>query len=316
MSRIFEALQRSETERADFGFPEPPSVTADLLKEAGRQTVQFADCPTIRVTVAPDSRLVSLVEKEGLGAEKFRFLGVRLRQMQQSRPLKKLLITSTLSEEGKSMVSANLAATLARRKQQRVLLLEGDLRRPVQSTLFGAGRLAGLSEWLQSGSQAAGNIYFLEGPGFWLMPAGKPPENPLELMQSGKLTELLEQVAPWFDWVLIDSPPILPLADTSVWDRCADGVLLVVREGRTEKRQLERGLAALAPSRLLGVVVNNCTNSDHEDYYSRYNPGAVEGVEPPKNGQPENKSQQQPKEQKPKQRKPEQQKPEQQKQNP
>jgi len=310
MSRIFEALQRSESERADFGFPEPASVAADLLREGEKQNTQFADCPSLRITLAPDSRLVSLEEKEGLGAEKFRFLSVRLRQMQQARPLKKLLITSTLSEEGKSMVSANLAATLARRKQQRVLLLEGDLRRPVQAGMFGIGRVPGLSEWLQSGSPAAGNIYFLEGPGFWLMPAGKPPENPLELMQSGKLSELLDQVTAWFDWVLIDSPPILPLADTSVWDRCADGVLLVVREGRTEKRQLERGLATLAPSRVLGVVVNNCTNTDHEDYYARYNPGAVEPVNPPKNESVEAKKQQQAKEQKQQQqRKQEQQKP-------
>jgi capsular exopolysaccharide synthesis family protein len=204
-----------------------------------------------------------------------------MRQMQQTRPIKKVLITSTLSEEGKSMVSANLAATLARRKQQKVLLLEGDLRRPVQSAMFGTGPLAGLSEWLQSGGHAVSNIYFLDGPGFWLMPAGKPPENPLELMQSGKLTDLMEQVSPWFDWILIDSPPLLPLADASVWDRCADGLLMVVREGRTEKRQLERSLATIEQSRLLGIVINNCSNSDHEDYYARYNSVVMT---PPKGG--------------------------------
>jgi capsular exopolysaccharide synthesis family protein len=280
MSRIFEALQRSESERADFSFPEPPSVAADLLQET-EQAAKAGDFPTIGAVLPPHSRLVCLTEKESLGAEKFRFLGVRLRQIQQARAIKKVLITSTLPEEGKSLASGNLAITLARRKQQRVLLLEGDLRRPVQAAQFGAGHLPGLSEWLQSGSQAVGNIYFLDGPGFWLMPAGKPPENPLELMQSGKLAELVEQVGAWFDWVLIDSPPILPLADTSVWSRFADGVLLVVREGRTEKRQLQRALATLDHSRMLGVVVNNCTNTDHEDYYARYNSGALV---PPQDG--------------------------------
>jgi capsular exopolysaccharide synthesis family protein len=278
MSRIFEALQRSELERADFSFPEPPALAAELLQEAEaeKENAKFGDFPSLRVAIPADSRLVSLTEKEGLGAEKFRFLGVRLRQIQQARQIKKVLITSTLPEEGKSLVSGNLAITLARRKQQKVLLLEGDLRRPVQSALFGLGHLPGISEWLQSGSQAVNNIYFLEGPGFWMMPAGTPPENPLELMQSGKLAALIEQVGSGFDWVLIDSPPILPLADTSVWARFADGVLLVVREGRTEKPMLQRCLATLDPSRLLGVVVNNCSNTDHEDYYARYNPGAIE----------------------------------------
>ena len=285
MSRIFEALQRSESERMEFAFPEPPSVA--MLDEAQKATapaeirevkpdVQLADFPSVQVAPTPDSRLVALTDKESLGAEKFRFLGVRLRQLQQERPLKKLLITSTISEEGKTTVTANLAATLARRKQQKVLLLEGDLRRPTQAQLFGGTRPAGLSEWLQSGTRTVSNIYHLDGPGFWLMPAGHPPDNPLELMQSGKLADLLDQLVQWFDWVVIDSPPVLPLADTSVWARFSDGILLVVRAGRTERQSLQRGLGAIDQSRLLGLVVNNCTEHDEKDYYSRYSPSAIE----------------------------------------
>src|SRR5207302_2783761 len=159
------------------------------------------------------------------GAEKFRFLGVRLRQLQQVRELKTVLITSTIPEEGKSMVSGNLAVTLAQRKQQKVLLLEGDLRRPVLTARFGLQGLRGLSEWLESDTSQTANIHYLEGPGFWFLPSGKPPANPLELMQSGRLSGLLQQLAAWFDWILIDSPPVLPLADTSVWARLSDGVL-------------------------------------------------------------------------------------------
>lgn len=274
MSRIFEALQRSESERAGFAFPEPPIVAAESQEAPEREMHQLGEFPTIAVNLVPSSRLVSLTDKDGRGAEQFRFLGVRLRQLQQNRQLKKLLITSTLPEEGKSTVSANLAATLARRRQQKVLLLEGDLRRPVQTQLFGGAKLPGLSEWLQAGKPSVTNVYFLQGPGFWLMPAGHPPENPLELMQSGKLSELLDQLAGWFDWVVIDSPPLLPLADTSVWSRVADGVLMVVREGVSEKRQLQRGLEVIDPSRLLGVVINSCSNTAHQDYYSRYSPAA------------------------------------------
>jgi capsular exopolysaccharide synthesis family protein len=225
--------------------------------------------PTLKVSVSPSSRLIIFTEPDSLVSEKFRFLGVRLRQLQNSRPLKKVLVTSTIPEEGKSLVSANLAGVLARRKQK-VLLIEGDLRRPVLGRDFGLGRLAGLGEWLQGDRTAPSNIYFLEGPNFWLLPAGEPPTNPLELMQSGRLTRLMEQLANLFDWIVVDSPPLLPLADTTVWSRLTDGTLLVAREGKTEKAALERGLEILKSSDLLGVVLNGCTSSDYKNYYQRY----------------------------------------------
>lgn len=229
------------------------------------------DFPSLEVSVLPTSRLVFLTEPDSLAAEKFRFLGVRLRQLQQSRPLKKVLVTSTIPEEGKSTVSANLAGVLARRKQS-VLLIEGDLRRPTLAQQFGLGRLAGLGEWLQSGRQTVSNVYRLEGPDFWFMPAGNPPENPLELLQSGRLSYLMGQLSNLFDWIIVDSPPLLPLADTTVWSRVTDGTLLVAREGKSEKKQLQRGLEVVKKSDLLGVVLNGCVHPDHKSYYQRYAP--------------------------------------------
>ena len=286
MSRIFEALQRSESERSGSAVPFQSSLATELLEAAERELPEAQQAPrpvsetpsgfrSLSALVMPETRLVSLSDKESLAAEKFRFLGVRLRQLQQTRSLKRILITSTLPEEGKSLVSANLAATLARRQQQKVLLLEGDLRRPVLAQQIGHPKVPGLTEWLYEGQGPMNNIYFLEGAGFWLLPAGQPPENPLELMQTGKLSGLLEQLTASFDWIIIDSPPLLPLADTSVWGRLADGVLLVVREGKTEKRQLLRGLTNLDRSRLLGVVVNSCSGNDNKNYYSRYSPAVA-----------------------------------------
>jgi capsular exopolysaccharide synthesis family protein len=227
--------------------------------------------PALEVLPTATSRLVFMTEPDSLAAEKFRFLGVRLRQLQQSRPLKKVLVTSTIPEEGKSTVSANLAGVLARRKQS-VLLIEGDLRRPTLAQQFGLGTLAGLGEWLQSGRQTVANVYRLEGPDFWFMPAGNPPENPLELLQSGRLSYLMGQLSNLFDWIIVDSPPLLPLADTTVWARVTDGTLLVAREGKSEKKQLQRGLEALKKSDLLGVVLNGCLHPDHKSYYQRYSP--------------------------------------------
>jgi capsular exopolysaccharide synthesis family protein len=225
---------------------------------------------SLPVSLLPYSKLVSVVEKDGLAAEKFRFLAVRLRHLQQRRPLQKLLITSTIPEEGKSMVAANLACTLASRRQQKTLLLEGDLRRPTLQRQFGLGRIPGLSEYLRGVVTATIPVYRLEALGIWVMPAGTAPENPLELMQCGRLSPLMERLAGWFDWIVIDSPPILPLADTSVWTRLADGILLVTRQGRTDKQQLKRGLEAIERSKLLGAVLNSSSSAAHNDYYQRY----------------------------------------------
>jgi capsular exopolysaccharide synthesis family protein len=299
MSRIFEALQRSESERA--GAPlAPPELATELLQAVEREAIALApkdfpaediaqedfaaqefapnglsQFPSLPVSLPRDSKLVCLTARESFGAEKFRFLSVRLRQLQQSRPLKKLLITSTIPEEGKTTVAANLAAILARKQQPKTLLLEGDLRRPTLAKQFGLGPVPGLSEWLQGERRPIQNIYRLEGPNMWFLPAGRPPENPLELMQSGRLSALFDQLSTWFDWIIIDSPPILPLADTSVWARLADGILLVTREGTTRKGMLQRGLQALEPSKLLGAVVNSSANTDHSNYYQRYGPGAA-----------------------------------------
>jgi len=299
MSHIFDALQRSESESSG-GEDSSFSLATDLLQaaeekmraaagtpgEAAANAVQRSSseqapllpteleyCPCISVAVPSDSRLVSIEKEESLGAEKFRFLGVRLRQLRQSRPLKKILITSTIPQEGKSTVTANLACTLARRKPHRTLLLEGDLRRPTVAARFGLGRVPGLSEWFHSEGKAT-NIYRLESLGLWVMPAGNASENPLELMQSGKLAPLMDQLTAWFDWIVIDSPPVLPLGDTSIWARQADGILLVTRPGITEKQQLQKGLESLEKSKLLGALVNSSTNAAHRDYYQRYGPTA------------------------------------------
>jgi capsular exopolysaccharide synthesis family protein len=229
----------------------------------------------VQVVLSAQSRLVCLVDRESLAAEKFRFLGVRLRQLRQNRPLKKVLITSSIPQEGKSMVAANLACTLARRHQQKTLLLDGDLRRPALSQAFGLGKLPGLCDWLQGEPGPMRNIYRLEGPGCWFLPAGSSPKNALELMQSGRLPALMDQLAAWFDWIVIDSPPVLPLGDTSIWSRLADGVLLVTRQGATQKRQLQRGLEAIEQSKLIGALLNGSREAATTDYYSRYVPSAA-----------------------------------------
>ena len=300
MSNIFDALQRAESENAGASNLRSSSLVlaTELLQAAElkmrgtalaeqQPKVEAFDanppaptspdgldrCPLLATSIPEESRLVSVAEEGSLGAEKFRFLAVRLRHLRQNRPLKKVLITSTIPQEGKSTVAANLACTLARRRNQKTLLLDGDLRRPTMATQFGVGKVPGLCDWL-SGRTESHNIYKLESLNLWILPAGAAPQNPLELMQSGKLSLLMERLESWFDWIVIDSPPVLPLADTSLWSRLADGVLLVTRKGTTEKQQLKRGVEAIEKSKLLGALVNSSANAAHTDYYQRYSSSA------------------------------------------
>ena len=304
MSHIFDALQRSEAEQsgnelsltrqllqmAQAGTPPlmevaegPQAIDGPQIAEVGLPEAAvvpgvaaenpFESFGALPIVLPPYSRLVSFTEKDGLAAEKFRFLAVRLRQLRQTRPLKKLLITSTIPEEGKSTLAANLACTLARRNEQRTLLLDGDLRRPTVAKQLGLGSVLGLSECLQDNAKLTASIHRLDTLGLWVLPAGSATQNPLELMQSGRLLPVMDQLTEWFDWIVIDSPPILPLADTLVWARLADGILLATRQGKTEKKQLQRGLGALEKSKLLGAIVNCSTSTAHNAYYDRYQSG-------------------------------------------
>jgi capsular exopolysaccharide synthesis family protein len=250
----------------------PASVLAEALHRPSvlalpDRAETFAGFPQLQLSITKQNRLVCFTEPQSLAAEAFRLLGVRLRNLRRERPLTKLLITSTIPQEGKSMVSANLACTLARVTQQKVLLLEGDVRRPALSKVFGLGRHPGICECLRGERTAKSCIYQLEEVGLWLMPSGATPTNPLELLQSPRLPTLLDQLAVWFDWLIIDSPPVLPMADTSVWSRLADGILLIARQGVTEKRALQKGIEALERHKLIGALLNGSNSFLHGGYY-------------------------------------------------
>ena len=318
MSLIFDALQRSETERSGTKLPalsaatevlrlaelhaaaerqsaaQPVSETAQSVDHdkivaveqlparaairvdgsnvgpingTGKQQAAFPHFESLRCTIPPENRLVCLSQENTLAAEKFRFLGVTLKGLQRERQLKRVLITSTIPQEGKSMVATNLACTLGRTTQQKILLVEGDVRRPSLSDLFGAEKVPGLCECLLGERDLRKSVYHLVEPGIWFLPAGAVPKNPLELLQSATLSAMMNQLSSWFDWIIIDSPPVMPLADTSILARLADGILMVVRQGVTEKRHLERGLEAIDAKKLIGSVLNGSRRRTAADYY-------------------------------------------------
>jgi capsular exopolysaccharide synthesis family protein len=323
MSRIFDALRRSESERAGSDFEELPKGP-DLLRHAERRVAsRWQDAPLDReaefrepvegdefsrrngvppgadagemardgsslpeaerleiinrfpsLPIEPPSlsRVVCLTDKENPTAEAVRLLAVRLRDLRRTRPLKKILITSTIPQEGKSTISGNLACALAQASSDRILMVDGDLRRPSLSQMFGIHKAEGLGDWLKGDGDSLANIFHLNDAGFWMLPAGSPLRNPLELLQSPRLPVLVAKLAACFDWIIIDSPPVLPLADTSVWMRLADGILLVTRQGTTEKKQLQKGLSAIDSQKLLGALLNGTLASAYSGYYYRSSP--------------------------------------------
>ena len=283
MSRVYEALQRSQGDKSSVS-PLVPDQSDTAAVAAGVAVApevvadaSWLDVPADRVlhpVPTPEQRLVALSEPEGTGAEMFRVLATRLAHMQAKRRLHKLLITSSVVDEGKSVISANLALTLARRPDTRVLLIEADLRRPTVSELLATSTLSGISEW-HSGKLALEDALFQVGDlPLWFLAAGSPMNEPLPLLESDKFAQMLEAVSASFDWVVLDATPMLPMADSTSLSRLCDGVLVVVREGVTRKKVLNKAIACLEKSKLLGMVFNQAStlnNIDYGSYYSGYN---------------------------------------------
>jgi capsular exopolysaccharide synthesis family protein len=252
-----------------FGPASPEVGTATIFQalETEERRLAFEQCQKLNTSLAENSRLVCLTEAASPAADAFRLLGVRLRHLRASRNLKSILITSTVPNEGKSVIAANLACTLASGKLKKVLLVGGDVRQPTLTQLFGIPRGMGLCSYLRGEHSLIASVYRLEEPGLWILPAGQMIDGHTELVQSPRLPALMQELMSWFDWIVVDSPPVLPFADTSIWSRLADAVLLVARCGRTEKRTLLKGLEALDPNKLIGAIINSSKATANGDYY-------------------------------------------------
>jgi len=286
MSRVYEALRYSELEKGisptlldpDTFLPEstlleppPPQPVVDQSTTDMAWDEIRSLCPTVR----DESRIVTLTEGNELGAEKFRLLGTRLRNLREHQPLQKLVVTSAVPNDGKTIVAMNLAVCLAKHTNDKILLLEGDLRKPMLAEQLGIKTLPGLGEWASGDEAISKFICRFEDLQLWVLHAGITPENPVPILQSSRFLELYEHLSTCFDWILIDAPPLLPVADVHFWSRHADGLLLVVREGRTPKTALQKGLETLDNPRVIGVVINDSHGIErncYRDYYSHRGP--------------------------------------------
>jgi protein-tyrosine kinase len=234
---------------------EPPRPAAPPWQAAA--TAPAVEPETPPAIFGPlDPRLVAALAPQSLAAEQFRSLRTRIRRAENGRAIRAIVITSPNKGDGKSLTAANLAITMAQEFQQRVLLVDADLRRPAVHRLFSAPDGLGLSDVLMGAAELDDVLVHLPVHQLTLMPAGAPPSHPAELLGSAAMRRLLDTLRTRFDRILIDMPPVAPLADLQIVAPMVDGLLMIVRAGVTPKPAIERALAGLDPSKVLGLVLN------------------------------------------------------------
>ncbi len=206
--------------------------------------------------------------------EAFRLLRTNLQFLDIDTRPRSLVITSAIPSEGKTSTATNLAIALAQ-TGLRVLLVDGDLRRPKVASLLGLERSVGLTTVLVGRSELQDSIQKHTDSGIFFLASGPIPPNPTEVLQSRAAQELFDRVSQMFDMVIIDGPPLLPVSDAAIMARDVDGAILVVRHGKTTKEQLRQAAVRLAQvdANLLGVTVNMTPKRGGKSYGYGYGYG-------------------------------------------
>ena len=213
------------------------------------------------MTTAPATplSLITIADPGSPASEAYRTLRTNIHFSSLDNPLKALLITSTDPGEGKSTTLANLAVTMAQ-AGNRVLVVDCDLRRPSIHRLFGLGNTAGLTTMmLEAHAKEKPPLQATGVPGLTVLTSGPLPPNPSELLGSRRMSDVLTQLRGEADIVLVDTPPIIAVADAAILASKVDGVLLVVQANKTRRELARKAKTALekANANLLGVVLNN-----------------------------------------------------------
>jgi len=280
MSRIHDALRKAQEERAtvlqtadraesipsaDETLEGSAVATAVLGEPATREgsevlTVQAleARCPQSTWNPEPGSALFADPQDRTLGTEEFRSLRSRLYQIREreKQPLQTVLVASAIAGEGKTFVAVNLARAIVQQRGRRVLLIDTDLRLSRMHTFLGASLDPGISEYLRGETDMFSVLQRGTQEGLFFIGGGKTASNPAELIGCGRLKPLIRRLAPLFDWIILDSPPSVPLTDASLLAEISDGVVMVVKAGETPYDIAQKGCQQFRDKHLLGVVLN------------------------------------------------------------
>src|SRR5271166_3884141 len=224
---------------------EPAAPSTEAMLEIIQPAPELQKIPVEIVELHAKSRLVCLTDPASAGADRFRYLRMRLREHWNAGKLKTLLITSPLPGDGKSTIAQNLATMLAEGGKKSVLLVEGDLLRPSICASLGIAERTGLGECLELGLNPMTAVHRIEPLSWYFLGAGNCKGNAAELLQTEALTTVMQHLKPHFDWVLFDSPPVIPFTSTLALRRQSDATLLVVRAHRTPEKLLGQSIGLI-----------------------------------------------------------------------
>ena len=279
MGKFYDALTRSGAfkERAP---AKPPSVNVvKMPTQTAKATVLDPPSPEVQAEASPlldaalDPRLVSLLEPESSAAETFKMLRTKILVLARERPLRSIMVTSAEPRDGKSLTAANLAVSIAHGINDHVLLVDCDLRRPSLHEMFNLKNRYGIQEYLEQGTSVAPYLVKTPIEKLTLLPGYKASKTPSELLCSTKMRELIEEFKSRYDdrFIIYDAPPGQFIAETTFLARMMDGVIFVVRHGKTPRNRIEETVESIGRERIIGVVFN-ASNEKRRDYgyYYRY----------------------------------------------
>ncbi|HLH39544.1 MAG TPA: CpsD/CapB family tyrosine-protein kinase [Bryobacteraceae bacterium] len=283
MSRVHDALRRAEqsgtlsppASRPPAGNGEGRAATAVL--EGGPNLADLLEkVQEVPLQPGADSLLIDVSRPHEAPMEEFRTLRTRLNHMKTLQPIHSVVVTSASPAEGKSLSAANLALAEAHLANNPTLLADFDFRRPIMHTLFGTTRSPGITDYLLGKCQLHEAMRKIAGMNLYLMPAGEAVINPLELLNLREVKLLIDRLPSLFNWIILDSPPLLFAADANLLSTLCHGTLLVVRIGHTTIDSVTRAMQSLCNNNVLGIVVNGARRgelySKYTYYHSYYTP--------------------------------------------
>jgi exopolysaccharide/PEP-CTERM locus tyrosine autokinase len=278
MGKFYEALRRSGASREQ----PPPEASANVVKISGDTAKDLATEPRDRGEPAPgqpdatgiDPRLATWLDPESPASECFKMLRTKLLVAAREKPLQSILVTSAEPLDGKSLVAANLAVSIAQGMNEHVLLVDCDLRAPSIHKIFNLNVAAGIREYLKDGTSLDPFLVKTYQQKLTLLPGGSPATNPSELLCSSKMQVLVDELKSRYQdrFVIFDSPPGEFMAETAFLARLMDATLLVVRYGKTSKDLIHNTLENIGRDKIFGVVFNASheRQSDYQYYYRYY----------------------------------------------
>ncbi|MGD1072583.1 MAG: CpsD/CapB family tyrosine-protein kinase [Bryobacteraceae bacterium] len=226
-------------------------------------------CKVIPFHPAPEAHLIDIERPHEVPGEEFRSLRTRLNHMQSQQDLHTIVVTSASPAEGKTFTAINLALAQAQLESP-VLIADLDLRRPVIHNMFQCERSPGFSDFILAERPLEDCIRRVEGSNLYFLPAGTQVKNPLELLNMRQVKYTIDAFRKVFNWVILDTPPLLFSADANLLATITDGTLIVVRIGSTTYDNVIRAMQSLCENNVLGIVANGARAGELYSKYTYY----------------------------------------------